>query len=67
MQQPEAEAYFNLALEVIPLAKSADDLRDWWDQERPRRREYGLSEGQIEDLIAACKEHLQSLGAPIRE
>ncbi|SHH03475.1 hypothetical protein [Bradyrhizobium erythrophlei] len=63
----KARVYVNLALEVIPLAKSAEDLRAWWDGERKRRDEYGLSESQIQQLIEACKEHLRSLGEQIRE
>jgi len=63
----KARAYFNLALEVIPLAESGDDLRAWWDGERRRRDEYGLSESQIEQLTEACKERIRSLGEQIRE
>jgi hypothetical protein len=63
----KARAYFNLALEVIPLAESAADLRPWWDGERRRRDEYGLTETQTEKLIEACKEHMRSLGEQIRE
>jgi hypothetical protein len=63
----KARTYFNLALEVIPLAQSAADLRAWWDGERQRRDEYRLTDTQIENLIEACKEHLRSLGEQIRE
>lgn len=63
----KARAYVNLALEVIPLAQSAGDLRAWWDGERKRRHEYGLTDSQTETLIEACKEHVRSLGEEIRE
>ena len=38
-QQRQAAAYVVLALKVIPLAKSANDLRIWWNEEQQRRRE----------------------------
>ena len=63
----KARAYYALALEVIPLAQSAADLRAWWDGERKRREDYGLTETQIESLIGACKEHVRSLGEQVRE
>jgi hypothetical protein len=58
----EADAYVELAVEVIPFAKSAIDLRDWWAAEGDRRYKYGLSQQQIDVLIEACKEHIDSLG-----
>ena len=61
-QQRQAAAYVALALKVIPLAKSADDLRIWWNEEQHHRDEYGLTESQIQTLIGACKEHVRSLG-----
>ena len=61
-QQRQAAAYVVLALKVIPLAKSADDLRIWWNEEQQRRREYGLSETQTQTLIEACRKHVDSLG-----
>ena len=63
----KARVYVNLTLEVIPLAKSAEALRAWWDGERKRRDEYGLTDDQIQQLIEACKERLRSLGEQIRE
>lgn len=62
-----ADVYFDMALKVIPLAESADDLRSWWDHERDRRREYELSRDQIDDLVEACKDHVRSLGEKVRE
>jgi hypothetical protein len=38
-QQRQAVAYVVLALKVILLAKSADNLRIWWNEEQQRRRE----------------------------
>jgi hypothetical protein len=61
-QQRQAAAYVALALKVIPLAKSADDLRTWWNDEQRRRGEYGLTETQTQTLIEACREHVHSLG-----
>jgi hypothetical protein len=61
-QQRQAAAYVALALKVIPLAKSADDLRTWWNEEQQRRGEYGLTETQTQTLIEACREHVRSLG-----
>ena len=63
----KAHVYFNLALDVIPLALSASDLRAWWAAEQGHRDEYGLSQRQVDDLIEACKEHLDSLGADTRD
>ena len=63
-QQRQAATYVALALKVIPLAKSADDLRTWWNDEQRRRGEYGLTETQTQTLIEACKEHVRSLGEP---
>lgn len=61
-QQRQAAAYVAFALKVIPLAKSADDLRTWWnEQQQQRRSEYGLTEAQASILIAACGEHIRSL------
>ncbi|MCK1606776.1 hypothetical protein IVB02_36755, partial [Bradyrhizobium sp. 166] len=45
-QQRQAAAYVTFALKVIPLAKSADDLRTWWNEEQQHRGEYGLTEAQ---------------------
>lgn len=59
--QNQAAAYMALALKVIPLAKSADDLRTWWTEEQRRRSEYGLTEAQAKTLIAACGEHIRGL------
>ena len=61
-QQRQAAAYVVLALKVILLAKSADNLRIWWNEEQQRRREYGLSETQTQTLIEACRKHVDSLG-----
>ncbi|MCK1431065.1 hypothetical protein [Bradyrhizobium sp. 87] len=61
-QQLQAAAYVAMALPVIPLAKSADDLRTWWNEEQQHRGEYGLTEAQADILIEACKEHVRSLG-----
>ncbi|MCK1605337.1 hypothetical protein IVB02_29030, partial [Bradyrhizobium sp. 166] len=47
---------------VIPLAKSADDLRTWWNEEQQHRGEYGLTEAQADILIGACREHVRRLG-----
>ena len=58
----QAAAYVTMALIGIPLARSADDLRAWWNDERRRRAEYGLTEAQTQSLIEACKEHIRSLG-----
>jgi hypothetical protein len=63
----KARAYTKLALEVIPLAQSADDLRSWWEGERNRRDEYGLTDSQTDQLVEACKEHVRSLGEQVRE
>lgn len=60
-QRRQAVAYAALALKVIPLAKSADDLRTWWNEEQQRRGEYGLTETETQTLIDACKEHIRSL------
>jgi hypothetical protein len=57
-----ADAYFELALLVIPLSKSRLDLRDWWAAEQGRRDQYDLSQQQIDDLADACREHIHSLG-----
>ncbi|UPJ78814.1 hypothetical protein IVB16_28685 [Bradyrhizobium sp. 183] len=61
-QQRQAAAYVAVALEVIPLAKSADDLRTWWNEEQQHRGEYGLTEAQAGILIGACREHVRRLG-----
>jgi hypothetical protein len=61
-QQRQAAAYVALALKVIPLAKSADDLRTWWNDEQRHRDKYGLTATQIQILIQASKEHVRSLG-----
>jgi hypothetical protein len=61
-QQRQATAYVALGLKVIPLAKSTNDLRIWWNDEQRRRDEYGLTETQTQKLIEACREHVCSLG-----
>ncbi|MCK1356583.1 MULTISPECIES: hypothetical protein [unclassified Bradyrhizobium] len=61
-QQRQAAAYVAMALPVIPLAKSADDLRTWWNEEQQHRDKYGLTEAQANILIGACREHVRSLG-----
>jgi hypothetical protein len=61
-KQRQAVAYVSLALNVMPLAESADDLRTWWNDEQRRRDEYGLTESQTQTLIEACREHVRSLG-----
>ncbi|MCK1480114.1 hypothetical protein IVB27_36620 [Bradyrhizobium sp. 197] len=61
-QQRQAAAYVASALKVIPLAKSADDLRTWWNEEQQHRDKYGLTEAQANILIGACREHVRSLG-----
>jgi hypothetical protein len=61
-RERQAAAYVALALKVIPLAKSADDLRTWWNDEQRRRDEYGLTESQTQTLIEACREQVRSLG-----
>jgi hypothetical protein len=66
MPRRQADAYYDLALEVIPLAESATDLRDWWASEQGHRDEYGLSQEQVDDLVEACKEHVDSLGEEVR-
>jgi len=57
----QADAYFELAVVVIGMAISASDLRSWWESERAHRKEYCLSDQQIDDLIHVCKEHLELL------
>jgi hypothetical protein len=61
-QQLQAAAYVAMALPVIPLAKSADDLRTWWNEEQQHRDKYRLTETQTQTLIEACKDHVRSLG-----
>ena len=61
-QQRQAAAYVTLALKVIPLVKSADDLRAWWNDEQRRRAEYGLTKAQTQALIEVCGKHVHSLG-----
>lgn len=61
-QQLQAAAYVAMALPVIPLAKSADDLRTWWNDEQQQRDKYGLTEAQANILIEACREHVRSIG-----
>ena len=61
MQLSQADAYFDLAVKVIGMAISASDLRSWWESERAHRKEYGLSDQQIDDLIHVCKEHVELL------
>ncbi|MCK1691463.1 hypothetical protein [Bradyrhizobium sp. 145] len=61
-QKRQAAVYVAMALPVIPLAKSADDLRTWWNEEQQQRDKYGLTETQTQTLIEACKEHVRSLG-----
>ena len=61
-QQRQAVAYVVLALKVIPLAKSADDLGIWLNEEQRRRREYRLSETRTQTLIEARRKHVDSLG-----
>ena len=60
--QHRDDVYVELALEVIPFAKSRLDLRDWWAAEQEHRDEYELSQRQIDDLADACREHIRSLG-----
>jgi hypothetical protein len=67
MPPSKADVYYDLALEVIPLAESATDLRDWWAAERGHRDEYGLSQQQVDGLIDASKEHITSLGDVARD
>jgi hypothetical protein len=62
-RQRQAAAYVTMTLKVaIPLARSADDLRAWWNEEQRVRAEYGLTEAQTQSLIEACREHIRSLG-----
>jgi hypothetical protein len=61
-QQRQTAAYVALALKVIPLAKSADDLRTWWNDEQRRRAAYDLTASQTQALIEACRERVRSLG-----
>ncbi|WP_315729909.1 hypothetical protein [Bradyrhizobium sp. SZCCHNRI2010] len=62
----KARAYVQLALQVIPLAESADDLRAWWAAERDHREDYGLTDEQIERLQEACKQRVLALGEKVR-
>jgi hypothetical protein len=55
-----SEVYFDLALKVIPLARTAGDLRAWWETERRRREDY-LTTEQIHELVYACRDHVQRL------
>lgn len=63
----KARAYVQLALQVIQLAESADDLRAWWAAESDHRYDYSLTDDQIERLKQACKEHVLRLGGQLRE
>ena len=56
-----------LALWGIKISQSASALRQWWDDERDHRDQYGLSEEQTHTLVYACREHLEQLGEYERE
>lgn len=51
----EAETYQVMALKVIEIARSPDELREWWKDEAQHRKDYGLSEEQVATLVQACK------------
>lgn len=57
----QADAYFELAPKIIAMATSPRDLRSWWLAEKRHRREYGLSQDQIDRLVKLCAEHVALL------
>lgn len=61
----QADAYFELALQVIKFAQFPSGLRSWWESERVHRRDYDLSDEQIDGLIQACKDHVAFLEGEI--
>jgi hypothetical protein len=60
-RERQAAAYVMLALEVIPLAKSAGDLRAWWSDETRRRAQYGLTKAHTQVLVDASRAHVLCL------
>jgi hypothetical protein len=53
-----AEAYVVMFKWAIKLSRDPASMRSWWLRERPNREKYGLSQEQIDDLTAACKEQV---------
>ena len=58
----KSQDYVRLAKAVIRLPhRSANDLREWWADEKKRREEYGLSESEIADLVDTCRQRVEEL------
>ena len=56
--QEEIDTYVKMALEVVKVAKSAADLKEWSADEKPNRLKYGIKDGtkehkKISDAIKA--------------
>lgn len=49
---PAAE-YVARSLEIIDVAMTKQNLRDWWKSEAPRRREVGLRQADVDQLAEA--------------
>ncbi|MCB1466541.1 MAG: hypothetical protein KDK08_05215 [Rhizobiaceae bacterium] len=58
----QAQDYVRLALFAIRIkGVKADDLRDWWRDEKPHREKYGLDEAQIKQLVDACQARIDEI------
>lgn len=62
-----AEAYCELALFGIKLARSASSLRAWWSEETGHREQYELSQKQVDMLADACRDQIRELGEVAKE
>lgn len=55
------EAYTRLAIEVVRMNRSPEELRGWWQINAEKRKQYGITKEQEERIIQACKDHLEWL------
>jgi hypothetical protein len=59
-----ADEYVVIALEVIKLATSADNLKAWWAEEQPHRSELGIEKGTPRHQV--LWEALSAMGSELR-
>lgn len=57
----ERDTYMALAKTAIANASTVQELRDWWRDEAPRRREYGLSKEDEAGLVEIVNTHKAAL------
>lgn len=59
--QVQRDTYMALAKTAIANASTVQELREWWRDEAPRRREYGLSKEDEAGLVEIVNTHKAAL------